>query len=136
MNQLLQLMVSKGGSDLHLSVGRAPTVRFHGKLKALNTPPLTADDTLAFMKSITPDRFQQELNELGGADFSLLLQTKLVSVFLYLNKNGLSLVLRQIPSKLLNFDEIGLPHHVKTLLSKPRGLIFSDYLTGCGKQQL
>lgn len=134
MNQLLQLMVSKGGSDLHLSVGRAPTVRFHGKLKALNTPPLTADDTLAFMKSITPDRFQQELNELGGVDFSFAFADQArfrVSVFK--QKLGLSLVLRQIPSKLLNFDEIGLPHHVKTLLSKPRGLILVTGPTGCGK---
>jgi len=134
MNQLLQLMVSKGGSDLHLSVGRAPTVRFHGKLKALNTPPLTADDTLAFMKSITPDRFQQELNELGGADFSFAFADQArfrVSVFK--QKLGLGLVLRQIPSKLLNFDEIGLPHHVKTLLSKPRGLILVTGPTGCGK---
>ena len=134
IEQLLQLMVTKGGSDLHLAIGRAPTVRFHGRLKALNTPPLTPEDTMAFMKAITPDRYQQELNEVGGADFGFAFGDQArfrVSVFK--QKLGIGLVLRQIPNKLLSIEEIGLPNNIKTLLSKPRGLILVTGPTGCGK---
>ena len=68
IDKILDLVVAKGASDLHLSVHSPPVVRLSGKLRALNTPPLTGEDTLALMKSITSNRAQQELAETGGAD--------------------------------------------------------------------
>jgi len=54
LNKLLQLVVDKNASDLHLTVGIPPTVRLHGNLRPLNLPPLTNDDTVAFMKALAP----------------------------------------------------------------------------------
>ena len=61
--------IKKGASDLHISVGRPPVLRLHGGLRDLATKVLEPDDTVALMKSITPDRAQQELQEVGSADF-------------------------------------------------------------------
>ena len=134
INQLLQLMVEKGGSDLHLAVGRPPVIRLHGRMRTLNTPALTPDDTVSLMKSITSERAQQELGESGGADFGFAFGTMArfrVSVFK--QKGNVGLVLRQIPTKMLSFEEIGLPHGIKNLLTKPRGLILVTGPTGSGK---
>ncbi|RME76217.1 MAG: type IV pili twitching motility protein PilT, partial [Planctomycetota bacterium] len=69
IEKLLDLAYSKGASDIHLEVDRPPTLRINGRLKTINTPPLTPDDTLNLMKSITSERCQQELAERGGSDF-------------------------------------------------------------------
>ena len=134
MNQLLQVMVDKGGSDLHITVGRPPLIRLHGRLRPLSTPPLTADDTLALMRSISSERVQQELNEVGGSDFGFSFGTQArfrVSVFK--QRGTIGLVLRQIARDILTMESIGLPHSIKSLLSKPRGLILVTGPTGSGK---
>ena len=59
----------EGASDLHLAVGRPPTLRLHGHLRELQTKVLEAEDTMALMKSITPERIQQEFEETGSGDF-------------------------------------------------------------------
>ncbi len=134
MNQLLQVMVDKGGSDLHLTVGRPPLIRFHGRMRALSLPPLTADDTNSLMRSITSDRAQQELNEVGGADFGFSFgEQSRFRVSIFKQKGAIGLVLRQIPNKLLSMEDVGLPHTIKTLLAKPRGLILVTGPTGSGK---
>jgi twitching motility protein PilT len=75
LNKLLQLVVDRSCSDLHLTVGIPPTIRLHGRLRPLNSPPLTPDDTVAFMKAITPERCQTELKEKGSADFGFAYQS-------------------------------------------------------------
>lgn len=134
INQLLQLVVERGASDLHLNVGRPPVLRLNGRLRSLNTPPLTPEDTMALMKAITSERCQQELNEGGSSDFGFAFGDKArfrVSVFK--QKGHVSVVLRLIPSELLSFEQIGLPASIKNLLTKPRGLILVTGPTGCGK---
>ncbi|HUU89804.1 MAG TPA: type IV pili twitching motility protein PilT, partial [Phycisphaerae bacterium] len=68
IDKLLQFVVSKNASDLHLHVGQPPVVRLHGRLKRLQTKMLEPEDTVGLMRSITPDRYQQELEEVGSAD--------------------------------------------------------------------
>ena len=134
LNKLLNLVVDKRASDLHLTVGIPPTIRISGRLKPLNVPPLTADDTVAFMKAITPERCQQELKEKGGADFGFAFEKKArFRVAVYMQKGNVGVALRQIPNKLLSFEDIGLPASVKNLLMRPRGLILVTGPTGCGK---
>ena len=67
INRLLDVVIRENASDLHCHVGRPPTIRLHGELRALNLGVLTADDTMAMMKSITSERHQQELAQRGGA---------------------------------------------------------------------
>jgi twitching motility protein PilT len=134
LNKLLQLLVEKKSSDLHLTVGIPPTIRLHGNLRPLNLPPLTNDDTVGFMKAITPERCQQELKEKGSTDFGFAYEKKArFRVAVFMQRGQCGLVLRLIPNKLLSFDEIGLPPSVKNLLFRPRGLILVTGPTGSGK---
>jgi len=134
INKLLETVVSQGCSDLHLAVGRPPTVRLHGRLIPLKTKVLEPEDTVALMKSITPERCQQELQERGGTDFGFAFGDKgrfRVSVFKQRGKVGM--VLRLIPSHIMSFEEIGLPDQIKQLMYRPRGLILVTGPTGSGK---
>jgi twitching motility protein PilT len=134
LNKLLQLVVDKRASDLHLAVGLPPTVRLHGNLRPLNLPPLTPDDTVSFMKAITPERIQQELKEKGGGDFGFAYEKKArFRVAVYMQKGNVGIALRLIPNKLLSFEEIGLPPSTKNLLFRPRGMILVTGPTGSGK---
>jgi len=134
IDKILDLVVDKGASDLHVAVGSPPVVRLSGRLRALNTPPLTPEDTLALMKAITSERSQQELSETGGADFGFSFGDKArfrVSVFK--QKGNVGIVLRQIANDLLDLETIGLPPAVKTLLTRPRGMFLVTGPTGSGK---
>ena len=134
IDRLLETCINQGASDLHLTVNKPPTLRLHGRLRELKTKVLTPDDTVALMKSITPDRAQQELQEEGTCDFGFAYADKArfrVSVFR--QKGNLALVLRQIPSRLLSFEQIGLPDICKELCRRPRGLFLITGPTGSGK---
>jgi len=134
MDRLLQACVSQGASDLHLVTGRPPVLRIDGSLRSLETKVLEPDDTTALMKSITPDRNQQELQEEGGTDYGFAYGDEArfrVSVFR--QKGNITLVLRRIPTKIMTFDEIGLPKICSALCRRPRGLFLVTGPTGCGK---
>ncbi|MFH0963656.1 MAG: type IV pilus twitching motility protein PilT [Planctomycetota bacterium] len=134
IDKLLQHVVATGSSDLHVTVGRPPTVRLHGRLRSLNTKVLEPEDTVSLMKSITPERNQQELQEVGGSDFGFAFGTAgrfRVSVFK--QKGNVAIVLRLIPTRILTFEQIGLPPIVKKLIFQPRGLFLVTGPTGSGK---
>ncbi len=134
IDRLLETCIKQGASDLHLTVGRPPTLRLHGRLRALETKVLEPDDTIALMKAITPERCQQELQEQGGTDFGFEFGTAgrfRTSVFH--QKDNVTIVLRLIPSKLLSFEDIGLPPIVKSLCRRPRGMFLVTGPTGSGK---
>ena len=63
IDRLLEACIKMGGSDLHLTVGRPPVLRISGRLRSLDTKVLDPEDTSALMKSITPEKNQQELQE-------------------------------------------------------------------------
>jgi len=134
MARLLGACVTQGASDIHLTTGRPPVLRIDGQLRSLETKVLDAADTEALMRSITPDRNQQEIQEEGGTDFGFAFGDQgrfRVSVFR--QKGNLALVLRLIPSKMLTFEEIGLPKICQALCRRPRGLFLVTGPTGCGK---
>jgi twitching motility protein PilT len=134
IDRLLETVIRVGGSDIHLHVGRAPVLRVDGALRALETKSLEPDDTVALMKSVTPERNQQELQEEGGTDYGFAFGDKgrfRVSVFR--QKGNISMVLRLIPSRILTFEEIGLPTITRALCRRPRGLFLVTGPTGSGK---
>jgi len=134
MDRLLQACINQGASDIHLVVGRPPVFRIHGALRSLETKVLGPDDTTALMKSITPERCQQELQEEGGTDFGFAFGDQgrfRVSVFR--QKGNITIVLRLIPSKIMTFEEIGLPKICAALCRRPRGLFLVTGPTGSGK---
>jgi twitching motility protein PilT len=131
---LLQLVISEGASDLHTRVGCAPTIRVHGTLHRVEGPPLKPEDSEELMRSITSEEHIQNVRENGGADFAFAFgEAARFRVSVFKEKGNFGMVLRQIPSKLLTFEQIGLPETVKELLFKPRGLILVTGPTGSGK---
>jgi twitching motility protein PilT len=134
IDRLLETCIRRGASDLHLAVGRPPTLRLHGRMRPLQTKVLEPEDTVALMKSITPERCQQELQEQGGTDFGFEYGTAgRFRTAVFMQKGSISMVLRLIPSKIFTFEEIGLPPIVKTLCRRPRGLFLVTGPTGSGK---
>jgi len=134
IDRLLETCIKSGASDLHLHVGRPPTLRLHSRLRQLETKVLEPADTLALMKSITPDRGQQELQEQGGTDFGFEFGDKgRFRTAIFMQKGHVSLTLRLIPNKLFSLDEIGLPASTPALLRRPRGMFLVTGPTGSGK---
>jgi twitching motility protein PilT len=134
MDRLLQACVTMGGSDIHLVTNRPPVLRIDGRLRSLETKVLEPDDTVALMKSITPDRNQQELQEEGGTDFGFAFgDAARFRVSIFRQKGNISLVLRLIPTKIMSFDEIGLPKICAALCRRPRGMFLVTGPTGSGK---
>jgi twitching motility protein PilT len=134
IDKLLSAQVKQGASDLHISVGQPPVLRLHGHLQKLKTKVLEPADTIGLMKSITPERCQQEFQETGSTDFGFAFGDQArfrVSVFR--QKGNVSMVLRQIPVDLMSMDDLGLPPIFKELIMRPRGLILVTGPTGSGK---
>ena len=134
IDKLLQTVVSRKASDLHITVGQPPVLRIDGRLVRLETKVLEPEDTVALMKSITPERCQQELQEVGGADFGFAFgDMARFRVSVFKQRGYVAMVLRQIPMKLLNFKDLGTPPVLADLCIRPRGLILVTGPTGSGK---
>ncbi len=134
IDRLLEACVARKASDIHLAVGKPPTLRMHGHMKELATKILDGEDTTALMKSITPERIQQEYEETGSGDFGFAYGDKArfrVSVFK--QKGVCSMVLRRIPNTLLTFEQIGLPEMARQICRRPRGIFLVTGPTGSGK---
>src|SRR6201985_2065120 len=98
IDKLLQTVVTQKASDLHLTVGIQPMLRLHGHLRPLSTKVLEPPDTSALMKSITPERCQQELQEVGGTDFGFAFgDMARFRVAVFEQKGCIGMGLRRIP---------------------------------------
>jgi twitching motility protein PilT len=134
MNDLLDLMVDQGASDLHLQVGQPPTIRLSGSMTPIDGPALTPLDTEKLMQSITPDAHISNVKLNGGADFGFAFGDKArFRVSVMKAKTNYGMVLRQIPFKMFGLRDIGLPDKIRELLYRPRGLILVTGPTGSGK---
>ena len=134
MSDLLHLIVQEGGSDIHIRVGVPPAMRLHGILQKVEGPALTNETAEELMRSITSDESIQEVRERGGADFAFAFgELARFRVSVFKEKGRFAMVLRQIPTTLLTFEQIGLPPSVKELLYKPRGMVLVTGPTGSGK---
>ncbi len=134
IDRLLEACIKMGGSDLHIVVDRPPILRMSGRLRALETKVITPEDAVALMKSITPERNQEELQERGGTDFGFAFgDAGRFRVAVLRQRGNISMVLRLIPSELLSFEKIGLPKICASLCRRPRGLFLVTGPTGSGK---
>ncbi len=134
IDRLLETVIKQDASDLHLTVGRPPVIRLHGHLRSLETKVLGSEDTVALMKAITPERGQQELQEEGGTDFGFAFgDGARFRVSVFKQKGNVAIVLRLIPSRIMTFEQIGLPAICRALCRRPRGMFLVTGPTGCGK---
>jgi twitching motility protein PilT len=134
IDKLLATVIQLKASDLHITVGQPPVIRHGGRMRRLDTKSLEQDDTTALMKSITPDRCQQELQEKGGADFAIEFTDGFrFRVAVFKQRGNIGMVLRRIPSAFLSFEQVGMPDAIKRLITRPRGLLLVTGPTGSGK---
>jgi twitching motility protein PilT len=134
IDRLLDTVVRHDASDLHLTIGRPPTIRLHGHLQNLKTKVLDSEDMVGLMKSITPERNQQELQEVGGTDFGFAYgDAARFRVSVFRQKGELAIVLRQIPNRIMTFEQIGLPEICRELIRRPQGMFLVTGPTGSGK---
>ena len=134
INELLDMMVKQGASDLHIHVGQSPALRVDGSISAIDGDPLTPECTEELMRSITSPANQDRLKELSGIDFGFTFMDRArFRVSVLRAKGSYGMVLRLIPSEIFSFEDLGLPEMVKELISRPRGLILVTGPTGSGK---
>ncbi|HEV3439617.1 MAG TPA: type IV pilus twitching motility protein PilT [Gemmata sp.] len=136
MEKLLATVIQIKASDLHISVGQPPVVRHQGRLRKLDIGGgiLDNDDTTGLMKSITPDRCQQELQQKGGSDFAIeYVDGYRFRVAVFKQNGTVGIVLRRIPSQFLTFEQLRTPEAIRSLIIRPRGLFLVTGPTGSGK---
>src|SRR6266550_3602568 len=132
--ELLRTVVDRGANDLHIASGQPPVLRLHGHMVKLEMKSLEADDCVSLMKSITPERNQQELQERGGTDFGFAFgEAARFRVSVFKQRGHIGIVLRRIPNEFLTFEQLGLPPVIKDLIMRPRGLLLVTGPTGSGK---
>ncbi|MFO7901462.1 MAG: type IV pilus twitching motility protein PilT [Planctomycetota bacterium] len=134
IDKLLSACVKQGASDIHITVGQPPVFRLHGRLRRLETKVLDSDDTVALMKSISPERCQRELQESGTSDFGFAFgDMARFRVSIFKQRGDVAMVLRQIPTEKLTPEQLGLNEVVTKLVMRPRGLFLVTGPTGSGK---
>jgi len=135
MEELLNLMVQRGGSDLHISVGAPPKIRIDGKLVDTEYEPLMPEATKKLVYSVvSPDqvaKFEKNLE----LDFSFgVANLGRFRTNAFIQRGSVAAVLRVIPFEVFDFQTIGLPVKVcEWICNLPRGLVLCTGSTGSGK---
>ncbi len=135
MEELLNLMVQRGGSDLHISVGAPPKIRIDGKLVDTEYEPLMPESTKKLVYSVvSPDqvaKFEKNLE----IDFSFgVANLGRFRTNAFIQRGSVAAVLRVIPFEVYDFQTIGLPVKVcEWICNLPRGLVLCTGSTGSGK---
>ncbi len=135
LKDLLDLMVKRGASDLHLTVGTQPQLRVDGKLtKVDGYDIMTPEETKKLAYSIMNEKQRQRFEEKSELDLSFgIEQLSRFRANVFVQRGNVAMALRQIPFKIKSFDELGVPKVVIELANLPRGLILICGPTGSGK---
>lgn len=135
MQELLSQLVSRNGSDLHISAGAPPKIRISGSLVSTDQDIMTPDQTKSLIYSIlTTDQiaaFEKKLE----LDFSFgIRELGRFRTNVFMQRGAVGAVLRVIPYRVLGFEELGLPRKTcEYMCNLPRGLILVTGATGSGK---
>ena len=133
---LLEEMIQRGASDLHLTAGQRPVVRIDGRITTANavTRDLEAKDTLNLAYSILTENQKKRFETEDELDFSFGVQN--LSRFrgnVYKQRGCVAMAIRQIPYEIISIERLGLPPVVNQLSERPRGLVLVTGPTGAGK---
>src|SRR5947207_4425307 len=135
MADLLQILVDRGASDLHITSGTYPQVRISGRLTQLTQfEQLTPQDTQRLAYSILNETQKQKFEEENELDLSFGIQgLARFRCNVFRQRGAVGAAIRLIPYKIRTFDELALPPIVQQLAERPKGLILVTGPTGSGK---
>ncbi|HET9796674.1 MAG TPA: type IV pilus twitching motility protein PilT [Gemmatimonadaceae bacterium] len=131
---VLQQLVQRGASDLHLKVGRPPTLRLHGDLVPLDHPALRPEDLKGLAEQLMTPRQVKEFTENKECDFAIGVPG--IGRFrcnIYQQRGSLCYAMRAIPYQARTIKELNLPSVMEEISLKPRGLVLVTGITGSGK---
>lgn len=134
INELLRLMVSKGASDLFITVGFPPAIKLDGRMTPVSQQPLSPQHTAELVRAIMNDRQAAEFEASKECQFAISpagIGRFRVSAFVQQGQIGM--VLRTINSRIPSVEELGLPPVLKDLSLSKRGLVIMVGATGSGK---
>jgi len=130
----LQRMVTEGASDLHLKVGRPPTLRLHGDLIALPMALLRPEELRTLAEHLLPPAQLREFVEMREADFAINVPgIGRFRVNVYQQKGTVAFAMRAIAHAANSIRELNLPPVLEHIALKPRGLVLVTGVTGSGK---
>src|SRR5690242_19342622 len=132
---LLEEMIERGASDLHITAGERPKVRVDGDItNSNNTTVLQPKETMQIAYSVLTENQKKRFEMEDELDFSFGIQN--LARFrgnCFKQRGCVSMVIRQIPFQIKTFEELGLPKVISDLADRPRGLILVTGPTGSGK---
>ena len=139
IDAFFNLMFEQKASDLHMSSGNPPIMRIHGEMQRVDYPPLENDVLKTMLYEIAPDYKIKTFEETGDVDFGYEIPNiSRFRVNFFNEKNGICAVFRQIPSRVLSFEDFEkldapLPPVLKKFAMLHRGLVVVTGPTGSGK---
>ncbi|MDB5868687.1 MAG: twitching motility protein [Polaromonas sp.] len=134
INDLLRLMVSRGGSDLFVTGEFPPAIKVDGKMTKVSSQPLNAGHTMTLARALMNDKQAAEFERTKECNFAISppgIGRFRVNAFLQQGKVGM--VMRVIPAVLPTLDGLGLPPVLKDVVMAKRGLTILVGATGSGK---
>ncbi|QRN41238.1 MAG: PilT/PilU family type 4a pilus ATPase [Neisseriaceae bacterium] len=134
IHELLVKIVQQKASDLHLSPGLPPKIRFLGDIKNLSHDCLTKEDMASILSAITTPSQKELLTKQLEIDFSISMEDLArFRVNVFHTNNGIAMAFRPISNKIMTLEDIDAPNIFKKIVSHPRGLILVTGPTGSGK---
>ncbi len=134
VDAFFKLMNEQGASDLHLASGNQPILRINGEMERVKYKELEDDELKAMLYEICPEDKIKQFEETGDLDFGYEIPgLARYRANFFQQKNGIASVFREIPSKILTADDLGLPEILKKMAMLQKGLVLVTGPTGSGK---
>ena len=134
VNDLLRLMVSRGGSDLFLTSDFPPAIKVDGKVTKVSPQPLTGQHTMALARAVMNDKQSGEFERTKECNFAISPQgIGRFRVNAFVQQGHVGMVMRTIPQTLPTIDALNLPKVLKDIAMTKRGLVIFVGATGSGK---
>ena len=131
---VLQHMIQANASDLHLKVGRPPTLRIDGHMMSMELPALKQEDLRSLAEQIMAPKNIKEFSEQKESDFALAVPgIGRFRVNAYQQRGTIAYALRTVPFQAKTIAELNLPEVCERIALMPRGLVLVTGITGSGK---
>ncbi len=132
--QMMQEMLNRRSSDMHLRVGLRPTIRVDGKLAYIDDQILMPDDIDKILTQILSDEQRDRFHQKREMDLALSISKMgRFRINLYKQRGTIGIAIRQVNTKVPTFQELNLPDVIKDTSDAKRGLIIVTGTTGSGK---